>query len=275
MALYAVRSQGPHRPMEDGMNTQDLVGPIADDILRMADQVEADRCLPQPLMDRLVEAGLFSIYTPRQFGGLELPLPAALRVVEEVARLDGSTGWTVGLGFANDLLTCMLPEASVARVFRNGSGLLPGALGFTVRAEAVEGGYCLTGQWPFSSGARNATAVGVVVQVFDGDAPRMGPAGPELIMATMPPEDVEIIDTWHVTGLRGTGSHDMRVDHVFVPTAMTGPMEIPAGPRPVRTSVVARLPFMTALGVVQSPPVCLGIARHAIDEFRTLALHKE
>jgi alkylation response protein AidB-like acyl-CoA dehydrogenase len=98
------------------MNTQDLVGPVAEDILRMAAQAEADRCLPQPLMDRLMEAGLFSIYTPRQFGGLELPLPEALRVVEEVSRLDGSTGWTVALGIANDILTCALPEESAAQV---------------------------------------------------------------------------------------------------------------------------------------------------------------
>ncbi len=67
------------------MDTIDLVGPVAEDIVRMADQAEADRCLPQPLMDRLMEAGLFSIYTPRIFGGLELPLPEALRVVEEAA----------------------------------------------------------------------------------------------------------------------------------------------------------------------------------------------
>ncbi len=128
------------------MKTHDLVGPVADDILRMADQVEADRCLPQPLVYRLMEAGLFSIYTPRTFGGLEMPLPEALRVVEEVSRLDGSTGWTVALGFANDIFTSVLPEDSAARVLRNGSALIAGAPGFMVRAEPVEGGYCLTGQ---------------------------------------------------------------------------------------------------------------------------------
>jgi alkylation response protein AidB-like acyl-CoA dehydrogenase len=257
------------------MKTQDLVGPVAEDILRMADQVEADRCLPQPLMDRLVEAGLFSIYTPRQFGGLELPLPEALRVVEEVSRLDGSTGWTVALGFANDLFTSVLPDESAARVLRNGSALIAGAPGFMVRAEPVEGGYCLTGQWPFCSGAPNATWLNVAAPIFDGDTPRMGAAGPEMILAFLPPSDVEIVDTWHVTGLRGTGSHDLRVQQVFVPAAMTGAFTMPAGPQPVRDSFLARIPFMTALGIAQSPAVCLGIARHAIDEFRELALHKE
>ncbi len=257
------------------MNAHDLIDPVADDILKLADQAESERRLPTLLMERLTAAGLFSIYTPRQFGGLELPLPEALRVVEEVSRLDGSTGWTVALGVANDLLTCALPEASAARVLKNGSALIAGAPGFNVRAEAVDGGYCLTGQWPFCSGAPNATWMNVAAPIFDGDSPRMGSAGPELIAAFLPPSDVEIVDTWHVTGLRGTGSHDLRVDRVFVPTEMTGSMAIPEGPRPLRDSTLARIPFFTAVGIAQSPPVCLGIARHAIDAFRTLALAKE
>jgi alkylation response protein AidB-like acyl-CoA dehydrogenase len=257
------------------MKTQDLVGPVADDIVRMADQVEASRCLPQPLMDRLMEAGLFSIYTPRAFGGLELPLPEALHVVEEVSRLDGSTGWTVALGFANDILTCMLPEEGAARVLRNGSALIAGAPGFEVRAEPTEGGYSLSGQWSFCSGAPNATWMSVVAPIVDGNTPRMGAAGPEMIMAYFPPADVEIVDTWRVTGLRGTGSHDLRVEGVFVPAVLTGPCAMPAGPRPVRDSMLARIPFMTAIGLAQAPAVCLGIARHAITEFRALALRKE
>lgn len=94
-------------------------------------------------------------------------------------------------------------------------------------------------------------------------------------MAFLPPGDVEIVDTWHVTGLRGTGSHDLRVHQQFVPAQLTGSFAMPAGPRPVRGSKLARIPFMTALGIAQSPAVCMGIARHAIDEFRELALHKE
>jgi indole-3-acetate monooxygenase len=277
-AAYRARQNnlGSRTQGEEGrMNTQDLVGPVADEILRMADQVEADRSLPRPLMDRLMEAGLFSIYTPRMFGGLELPPPEALHVVEEVSRLDGSTGWTVALGFVNDLLTCVLPDESAASVLRNGSALIAGAPGFAVRAEAVEGGYCVTGQWSFCSGARNATWMNVLAPVFDGDTPRMGPAGPEMILAFFPPEEVEIVDTWHVTGLRGSGSHDLRVQEVFVPATLTGPCALPAGPRPVRDSRLARIPFMTAFGIAQAPPVCLGIARHAIDEFRALALQKE
>jgi alkylation response protein AidB-like acyl-CoA dehydrogenase len=256
------------------MQAQDLVAPVAEDILSAAAQVEADRALPAKLMDRLTGAGLFSIYTPRQFGGLELPLPTALSVVEEVSRLDGSTGWTVALGFANDVFTSILPEESAARVLANGSALIAGAPGFNVQAVPVEGGYRLSGQWSFCSGAPNATWMNVAAPIFEGEAPRMGPSGPEMVMAFLPPADVEIVDTWHVTGLRGTGSHDLRVENVFVPEELTGGIGIPAGPAPRRESILARIPFFTALGIIQSPAVCLGLARHAIDEFRALALEK-
>ncbi len=257
------------------MNPQDLVAPVADDILEMAGEAEAERRLPDRLIERLTQAGLFSIYTPRAFGGLELPLPTAIRVVEEVSRLDGSTGWTVALGFANGLFTSVLPDESAARVLRNGSALIAGAPGFTVRAQAVPGGHRLSGQWSFCSGAPNADWMSVAAPVFDGEAPRMGDHGPEMVFAFMPPADVEIVDTWHVTGLRGTGSHDLRVQDVFVPAELSGPFAMPGGPRAPRPSPLVRIPFITALAIAQSPPVCLGIARRAIDEFRELAMGKE
>jgi alkylation response protein AidB-like acyl-CoA dehydrogenase len=257
------------------MNAKDLVAPVAEDIIRMAAEVEASRCLPPHLKERLVEAGLFSIYTPRAFGGLELPLPEALRVVEEAARLDGSVGWTVALGFANDLLTSVLRDEVAGRMFVNGSALIAGAFGPNVRAEEVEGGYLMSGQWAFCSGAANADWASVAAPVFDGDTPRMGPAGPEMVMAFFPPSDVEIVDTWHVTGLRGTASHDLRVDRVFVPREMTGEFSMPAGPKAVRQSILARIPFMTMTGIGQPPAVCLGIAGRAIEEFRQLARGKE
>jgi alkylation response protein AidB-like acyl-CoA dehydrogenase len=257
------------------VNVRDLVDPVAGDILAAANQVEADRRLPERLMARLVEAGLFSIYTPRAFGGLELPMPAALRVVEEVSRLDGSTGWTVALGFANAIFTSALPETSAARVLERGSALIAGSPGFAARAEPAAGGFHLSGDWGFCSGVHNATWLGVVVPIVEGGAPLMGEHGPQMIVAFLRPGDVEVLDTWRVSGLRGTGSHDIRAHGVFVPAEMTGGFAIPAGPAAARDSTTLRIPFMTALALAQSPAVCLGIARRALDEFREMALHKE
>ena len=173
------------------MTAVQLVAPVAGDIRRAAAQAEAERRIPSALLEKLMEAGLFSIYTPRAFGGQELPLPEALRVVEEVARHDGSTGWTVALGFANNVFTSVLPAHSAARVLGKGSALVSGAPAFGVRAVPVEGGYRLTGRWPFNSGAPNADWVGAAAPIFDGDAPRMGQHGPEMIFFFVP-------RTWNV-----------------------------------------------------------------------------
>jgi alkylation response protein AidB-like acyl-CoA dehydrogenase len=241
----------------------------------MAAQAEAERRLPDELFDCLLEARLFSVYTPRQFGGLELPLPEALRVVEEVSRHDGSTGWTVALGVTNGFLTAALPDASARRVLGDGSVLIAGAPAFGVRALRVERGYRLTGRWAYNSGAPNAHWICAPAPIFDGDVQRMGDGGPEMVLAFLSPADVQVIDTWYVTGLRGSGTQDLYVEDVFVPDEMTGGFSMPAGPHVVRTSALTNIPFFSLYGLAQSPPVCLGIARRIIEDFRQLALTKE
>jgi alkylation response protein AidB-like acyl-CoA dehydrogenase len=254
----------------------ELVKPVAEDIRRMAAQAEAERRLPDALMALLKEAGLFSIYTPKEFGGLDLPLPEALRVVEEVSRHDGSTGWTVALGFANGYFTATLSKAAASRVLNGGAALIAGAPALGVRATRVNGGYRLSGRWTFNSGAPNATWIAAPAPVFDGDAPLLGQDGqPELVFFFLPPEEVQIIDTWYVTGLRATGTQDLQVDGVFVAEEMTGRFSMPGGPHPVRECTLAKIPFFSLLGIVQAPPVCLGLARRAIEEFKQLALTKE
>jgi alkylation response protein AidB-like acyl-CoA dehydrogenase len=260
----------------EGTIAEALVDPVAEEIRARAGQAEAERRLPDDLMTLLINARLFSIYTPKQFGGLDLPLPEALRVVEEVSRHDGSTGWTVALGIANVLFTSVLPEASAARVLDGGSALIAGAPAFGVRAVPVHGGYRLTGRWGFNSGAPNATWIAAPAPIFDGDAPRLAADGqPEMVFFFVRPSDVQIIDVWHVTGLRATGTQDLYVEDLFVPEEMTGGFSMPGGPRPLRDCVPANIPFFSLLGIVQSPPVCLGVARRAIEEFRRLALTKE
>lgn len=256
------------------MNPTEIVGPVAEDIRGAAAEAERERQLPAYLMSRLRGQGLFSIYTPRAFGGMELPLPDALRVVEEVSRHDGSTGWTVALGVANDFFLSALPEESVRMILNGGSALIAGAPGPEVRALAVDGGYRLSGRWPFNSGSWNADWLSVAAVIFDGEAPRMGEFGPEMTFAVFHPSDAEIIDTWQVTGLRGTSTHDLQVDDLFVPAEMAGGFSLATGPKAVRDSVLARFPLFTLLGIAQSPPVCLGLARHALDCFRQLALAK-
>jgi alkylation response protein AidB-like acyl-CoA dehydrogenase len=263
---------------QDFSTAEELVAPVADEIRRTAAEAEAMRRLPDHLMRALKDAGLFSIYTPAQFGGLELSIPQAMRVVEEVARHDGSTGWIVALGLANGVFTSMVSEASAARLLGNGAALIPAAPAFGVRAVEVDDGYRLAGRWGYNSGAPNADWIAAPVTIFDGDQPRIGPGGAETIFAFIPPSAVEIIDTWYVTGLRATGTQDLRVDDVFVPEHMVGHATMGAsGPvlRMLRESVITRIPFFSIAGFAQVPPVVLGLARRALEEFKHLAQTKQ
>ena len=137
-------------PADEARTTEELVAPVVGEIRMMAPHAEASRRLPDELVACLKQAGLFSIYTPKEFGGLELPLPEGLRIVEEVARHDGSTGWIVALGVANSLFTSVLPRTSAARVLGDGAALIAGAPAFGVRAQRVDPGYRLTGRWGYS-----------------------------------------------------------------------------------------------------------------------------
>lgn len=258
------------------VRTEQVVQSVADVIRGMAAQAEAERRLPPELFDGLMEAGLFAIYTAVEFGGLDLPLPDALRVVEEVSRHDGSTGWTVALGVANSLFTSALPRESAARVLANGSALIAGAPAFGVRAVRVAGGYRLTGRWAFNSGAPNAHWIAAPTPIFDGDRPRIGEDGqPEMVLAFMLPTEVQIIDTWHTTGLRASGTQDLYVEDVFVPEETTGGFSLPSGPQPVRDCLLTKIPFFTLLGIAQAPPVCLGLAARIVEEFMSLAIAKQ
>src|SRR5262249_7092379 len=110
---------------------------------------------------------------------------------------------------------------------------------------------------------------------FDGETPCMTPAGPQMVQLFLRPGDAEVVDNWHVTGLRGTGSYDLRAEDVFVPAELSGAFSMPAGPRPLRDSALSRFPLMSLLAMVQAAPVSLGIARRAIDEFKALAIGKK
>ncbi len=206
-----------------------------------------------------------------------MPLTDALRVVEEVSRFDGSTGWVVSLGFAGDLFTSIINQEAAAQLFdADGFGLIAGSPGFNMRAIPADGGYIVSGQWPFASGCPNAKWLNAAVPLFDGDNPRMTPQGmPEMIMVFMKPEEAEIVEgSWDVIGLRASGSFDLRAEKVFVAKEFAGPFSV-MGLSSQRDCALARVPLFTALAVMQAAPVCLGIGRHAIEAFCTLAATKD
>jgi alkylation response protein AidB-like acyl-CoA dehydrogenase len=253
---------------------RDLVARAAPAIRQHAAQMEAERSMPLELHNALREAGLFRLYVPQEFGGAGYTLPEGLQVVEAVSKIDGSAGWTVALSFAAGYFTGGLDEHVAREVLGDGSNLVVGS-GKPVKAVATDGGFRVFGRAPFVSGIRNADWVCPPAAVFDGETPRPGPGGmPEMIGFFMPRSEVQVIDCWNVTGLCGTGTNDVAFDGQFVPGERTAPGNPITGFMPRREGTLLRMPFMTLVPVVQAPPVMLGIAQHAMAEFRALAASK-
>lgn len=186
---------------------------LADGIRQRAEEIEEARRLPEDLVKELTDAGALRMLVPAANGGPELALPDALRVVEALARADASTGWTVGQITLAQLIIGSFPTPARDAVYATGPDTLgAGAVAPKGRAVHADGSYRVSGQWPYVTGCWYASWVYLTCVVMDGRAVRLGPDGtPQTCMALLPAEDVEILDTWDVLGMRGTASHDVRV----------------------------------------------------------------
>ena len=237
-----------------------------------SEEIETARRLPADLARELAEAGLFRMAIPEAYGGLELHPAVIIEAVETLARADGSTGWCVMIGAMTAMCSAWLPEPAARLIYGAPDVITGGVAAPLGRAELVEGGYRVTGRWAWASGSQNCRwLVGGAVVTKDG-APRMVREGvPELRLVFFPIEDATLHDTWHATGLCGTGSGDMEVKDLFVPAERSTSLvtERPRIDRPL----YAFPPFgLLGLGI---PAVALGIARRAIDELTTLAQQKK
>jgi alkylation response protein AidB-like acyl-CoA dehydrogenase len=242
----------------------DAVKALVPSIAARAEEIERARRLPPDLVDELVAAGCFRMLVPRSHGGAELDPPVQMQVLEELARADASVAWTVMIGSEGPVLFRLLPRASFDALYAAGPDVIMSASANpTGVATPVDGGYRVTGQWAFASGCQHAHwFVGHCV-VDDGREPPVR-------MMVLRPSDVEIKDTWSVSGLCGTGSHDVVVNGAFVPDELSF---VVFGGEPSVDVPALRLPELTR-GAIQMASVSIGVARGALDEILALALDK-
>jgi alkylation response protein AidB-like acyl-CoA dehydrogenase len=246
---------------------------LAPRIRDRAEWIDAERRLPDDLVREIAEAGLFKMAVPQEDGGGGADLLTVLRTVEEVARADGSTGWCVAMGVNTFRHSAQFREDVRRELFYSDPiGVSAGSASPRGVAVAVPGGYRVTGRWFFASGCMHSSSVHGACRVFDGDSPRLLPNGePEVRMAYFYPKAVaEIEDTWSVSGMRGTGSHDVVVDDLFVPEERT----FSAAERRARvTGPVNSIPGFDLSGC-NFACVGLGVARAAIEALVELAALK-
>lgn len=182
-------------------------------IAEAADEVDANGRLPQHIVDLLTEAELFSLYLPAALGGPEVDPVTAFLAIEQLARADGSVAWCAHVSSGISWFMNWLPSET-AREMSNGGGRakrFSGSARPLGKAHPVEGGFRVTGRWDFASNCLHAGWYSGSCFIED--------EGRKRVRAFMIPiKDGRVIETWDVTGLRGTGSHDFAVDDLFVPT---------------------------------------------------------
>jgi len=245
-------------------------------IRQHADEAECNRRLAQPVVHALAEAGLFRMCIPHTLGGLEVSPLTFYRVVEAVARIDGSTGWCLFIGGAAPLVGAFLSDQAAEEMFgRDPLVVIGGAAAPSGTAGVQEGGYLVSGRWPYASGCQHCAWLFGFCHVVEGTQPRLSTAGvPEVQVVHVPREQVTILDdTWDVSGLAGTGSHDFTLERVFVPEAYTWRLA-PGMPRGKHyQGPLSRFPFV---GIFRLPvsAVALGIAQGAVEACMALAQSK-
>jgi len=209
----------------------------------------------------------------RAVGGPEVDPVTATRVIERLSTADGATGWvTMIAATASFWSTAFLTDEVARQLFAPATQVM--MVGGTIphgRAVKTAGGYRLSGQWTFASGCQRATWLASSAWLFEHDVPLLDAKGqPAWAVFLTPAAACRILDTWHVTGLRGTGSHDYIIDDAFVPAHYRVPHPTQASsPRPER--------HYACLGVVLAwmAAVPLGIARAAVEAFKHLLQTKQ
>ena len=268
--MTTIANAGPDRSSEAGpqSDTTQRSGISVDELCRLlagrSDEIEAARRLPDDVAASLRKTGIFRQWLPRELGGNEAEPGTVIDDIQALSAADGSVGWCAAIGLGSNLIGGYLPEHGAREVYATGHEVAAGSLMPAGTATRNAGGDLIVdGRWPFASGAHHSDwLVGAVI------IPGSRPA--EVRLVVMPRTDVELLDTWQVLGLKGTGSTDFEAHGLVVPerhsALLTDLHPWPAGP-------MWRIPLHSLLLPVMAA-VPLGIARAALVELSRLAVAK-
>jgi alkylation response protein AidB-like acyl-CoA dehydrogenase len=237
----------------------DAVKGLAPALRAASFEIERGRSLTEPIVQAMVDAGLYRMFFPRPLGGGQVDVLTYFDVVEALAQVESTAAWSVLIststmtttvrGLSDELLREMFttPRQTVMA----GSGPPKG------RVTKVPGGYRLTGRWTQGSNILLAGWIHVGCHYVEGDKP------PVYLRCVLPAADATPEDTWDTTGMRGTGSHDFAINDKFVPDARVHAGTDTQRPEPLYQFLGWTHVAHAALG--------LGIARSALDEFLAFA----
>ena len=237
-----------------------------------APYAEHERRLAPDVVDELANAGLFRLCVPAAVGGAEASPVTLVESVEALARGDASAAWCVAIAATSGLLLAYLPEHAAADVFARPDTVLGGVFAPRGRARIEGDKFRVSGRWPFASGSSHCDWLmgGCLVESPSGELVTRPGGMPDIRLMLAPASEVVIHDTWHVAGLRGTGSNDMEFADLRIPHELTGSVFTEP---PIQPGALYLFPLFGLLAVAIAA-VTLGNARGALDELIVLASEK-
>jgi alkylation response protein AidB-like acyl-CoA dehydrogenase len=233
-----------------------------------SDEIEAARRMPDDVLEAMIDAGVFRVAMPRAWGGPEMDPLSQIEMIETLATGDASAAWVTMILSDSGFYAARFGDEAAREIFPSLDSRVAGQIYPAGQAFKVGGGYRVSGRWSFGSGCLHATVFSAACLVLEEGKPVLGANGlPHWRIPLLRPEDVEIHDTWHTTGLAGTSSNDYEIRDVFVPDERVFDLYSP----PPRDEPLYRYHGMFFANL---PGIPLGIGRAAIDEVIRIANEK-
>jgi alkylation response protein AidB-like acyl-CoA dehydrogenase len=241
------------------VDVMEALAQVAPKLGERADDIAAARRLPDDVVSALRDAGGFRIAAPKALGGPEMTPREQTEVVETLSVHEASVGWCAMIGSDAPYYGAFLAPDAAQELWPSIDDVTAGQVPPNGRAQPVDGGYVINGRWAFGSGSTHADVIVGGCLVMDGDAPKFIDGRPDLLIACAPASSWTVLDTWHTTGLAGSGSNDYTTTDLFVPERhafrFTDPVQRPEP-----------LYGWPGMFFINMPGVALGLARRAIDE---------
>lgn len=228
----------------------------------LADRAEICGELPTGLLTIIHDQRWFKLFVPRLLGGLELSLPDGVRLEEELARIDGSLGWTVTLCGGANLFVGYMDRSIAPAIFMDRAVCLGGSGQASGKAVVEDGGYRVSGKWRYATGAPHLTHFTANCIIEQAGEIIQGEDGKPLVKSFFfPKADVQIVKDWNAFGLRATASHSFGLDNLWVDETHTFLIAPQAATWDHPIYQYPFLPFAEATLAVNT----LGMARHFLE----------
>jgi len=246
--------------------------PLLPELAARAAEMEAVRRLPGDLAQKLAAAGVFRMVTPRRFGGLEYSPREIVEITGMIAAANASAAWCAMIGATTALNAAYMEPVYAEAIYADPMIITGGVYAPMGRAVREGGDYRVSGRWQWGSGSANCTWLcGSCTLWENGEMKRLPSGAPDTRMMVFPASEAVLHDTWHVMGLKGTGSGDFEVKDILVPAGRSVSL---VTDKPREGGALYKFPAfgLLSLGVCA---VALGNARGALDAFLGLATVKK